>query len=75
MLEFKSKEKPIKIQNRGTVYFVSWFENFESVKNTPVIIDGKICFVIDVDRNRCSTFYFGRTEDWEHRDVGLLVKD
>lgn len=72
MISLTSVEPPFQI-HKGTVYMVKWVENWESLKVTQVLIDGKEFTVKDVDRNRCSTFFFRTDEEWEKRDVAVLV--
>jgi hypothetical protein len=76
MISLTSTEHPIQLKHEpyeGTCYMVKWIENWESIKGTTVLIDGKEFFVKNVQRNRCLGFFSGSEEEWETRDVGVLV--
>ena len=62
------------VSNNELIMEVEYFNNFEAYKNKKVIIDCNTYTVIDVDRNRCSTFFYGTEEEWSKRNVFLKVK-
>jgi len=57
-----------------TLISTPWFEGYESLIGDTVLIKGEKYEIEDVNRNRCSGFFFGTDEEWDKRDVWLKVK-
>lgn len=72
MMEVKEK---FNVTGRGMVYVVPYFENFESVIGTELELEGEMRKIKGAERNKCSSFFYGTDEEWEKRNVWLLVEE
>lgn len=72
---FESKNT-FKLNKCGSIVKeLEWWEEWEQAVNEVVIIDDAQYRIIDVDRNRCSGFFFGTDEEWEKRNVFAKVEE
>ena len=53
---------------------VSWWDKWENSIGEIVINRSLTYKIIDIQRNRCSGFFFGSDEEWNKRDLYLKVE-
>ena len=72
MIKCNSKDKFT--HQEQPIFLVDWYDGWEDTIGNEIIIDGNEYTIIDIQRNRCSGFFFGSDEEWDHRDLYIKVK-